>query len=45
LLAIKINKDLGYAGVEIDESKIISLGNKIYWMFCLIDRNTKEAII
>jgi len=45
LLAVRINKDLGYANVEIDESKIISSGNEIYWMFGLIDRNTKEERI
>ena len=45
MLAVRINKDLGYANVEIDESKIISSGNEIYWMFGLIDRNTKEERI
>ena len=35
--------DLGYPSVEIDESKIISSGYEIYWMFGIIDRNTKEA--
>ena len=43
LLGIEINKDLGYSSVEIDESKIISSGNLIFWMFGVIDRNTKEA--
>ena len=37
--------ELGYSAVEIDESKILSSGNLIYWMFGLIDRNTKEARI
>ena len=43
LLGIKINPDLGYSSVEIDESKIISSGNLIFWMFGIIDKNTKEA--
>ena len=30
LLGIKINPDLGYSSVEIDESKIISSGNLIF---------------
>jgi hypothetical protein len=33
LLDVKINIDLGYASVEIDESKIISSGYEIDWMF------------
>ena len=45
MLAVKINKDLGYARVEIDERKKISSGKDIYWMFSLIDRNTKEERI
>ena len=43
LLGLEINMDLGYPSVEIDESKIISSGYEIYWMFSIIDRNTKEA--
>ena len=43
LLGIEINPKLGYSSVEIDENKIISSGNLIYWMFGVIDRNTKEA--
>ena len=43
LLGLKINNNLGYSSVEIDESKIISSGNLIFWMFGIIDRNTKEA--
>ena len=43
LLDIEINKDFGYSFVEIDESKIISSGNLIFWMFGVIDRNTKEV--
>lgn len=34
-----------YGSVEIDESEIIGNGNEIYWMFGLIDRNKKEALI
>ena len=30
-------------GWSKDESKIISSNNLIYWMFGVIDRNTKEA--
>ena len=44
-IGIEINYELGYSAVEIDESKILSSGNLIYWMFGLIDRNTKEARI
>ena len=43
LLGVIINPELGYGSVEIDESKIISSNNLIYWMFGVIDRNTKEA--
>ena len=43
LLGLEINMDLGYPSVEIDESKIISSGYEIYWMFSIIDRTTKEA--
>ena len=45
LLGIKINGDLGYSSVEIDESKVISSSNEIWWMFGFIDRQTKEARI
>jgi hypothetical protein len=45
LIGIKINDNLGYSSIEIDESKIISSGQEIYWMFDLIDMNTKEASI
>ena len=45
LLGIEINQNLGYPSVEIDESKIISSGNLIFWMFGVIDRNTKEASV
>ena len=45
LLGIAINSDLGYASVEIDESKIISSGKLIFQMFDLIGRNTKDARI
>ena len=45
LLGIEINSDLGYPSVEIDESKIISSGNLIFWMFGLIDLNTKDTRI
>ena len=43
LLGIEINQNLGYPSVEIDESKIISSGNLIFWMFGVIDRNTKRS--
>ena len=43
LLRIEINPELVYPTVEIDESKIISSGNEIYWIFGIIDCNTKEA--
>ena len=43
LLRIEINPELVYPTVEIDESKIISSGNEINWMFGIIDHNTKEA--
>ena len=43
LLGIEINTELGYAAVERDDSKIISSHNEIYWMFSIVDRNTKEA--
>lgn len=42
LLYIEINPYFGYPAVEIDESKIISWGKEIYWMFCAIDSNTKN---
>ena len=35
--------DIGYTSVEIDESEIIGNINTVYWMFGIIDRNTKEA--
>jgi len=35
LLEIEFNTKLGYVAIEIDESKIISSHNEIYWM-CLI---------
>jgi len=35
----KINPKLGYSSVEIDESKIISSGNLIFWIFGIINRN------
>ena len=31
--------------MEIDESEIVGNGQMIYWMFGIIERNTKEAII
>ena len=43
LLATEINPELEYASVEIAESKIISSSNEIYWMFEIIDRQTKDA--
>ena len=45
LLGIEINTSLSYSSVEIDESKIISSNNEIYWMFGIVDRQTKEARI
>ena len=45
LIGIQINDKVGYASIEIDESKIISQGNTIYWMFGCIDRNTKEVAL
>ena len=45
LLGITINGNLGYSSVEIDESKVISSSNEIWWMFGIIDRQTKEARI
>ena len=35
----------GYASIGIDESKIIENNNTIYWMFGVICRATKEALI
>ena len=42
-LGIEINQNLGYSLIEIDKSKIISSGNLNFWMFEIIDRNTKKA--
>ena len=42
-IGVEINDKLGYASIEIDERKIISQGNEIYWMFGSIDCNTKQA--
>lgn len=42
LLYIEINPYFGYPAVEIDENKIISWDNEIYWMFSAIDSNTKN---
>ena len=44
-LEVEINPEFGYRAVEIDESKIISSGIDIYWMFFLVDRNNKEVRI
>ena len=44
-LLVEYISDGGYASVEIDESEVIGNGNEIYWMFGIIDRNTKEARI
>ena len=35
----------GFSTIEIDESSILMDSNMIYWMFGLIQRNTKEACI
>ena len=43
LLGIQINTNLGYSSIEIDESKIISSDNLIYWMLGLEDSNTNEV--
>ena len=43
LLGIQINTNLGFPSVELDEIKIISNREEIYWMFWIIDRNIKEA--
>ena len=45
LLTLEINPELGYPSLEIDESKIISSVNEIFWMFGLIDRQMNEAQI
>ena len=42
-LRIEINTKLGYCSVEIEESKTISSSNEIYWMYGIVDHNTKEA--
>ena len=42
-LRIEINTKLGYGSVEIEESKTISSSNEIYWMYGIVDHNTKEA--
>ena len=44
-LGVEINTSLCYSSVEIDESKIISSDDEIYWIFGLVDRQTKEARI
>lgn len=43
LIGVEINERLGYSSIEIDESKIISHANEIFWMFGCIDRNSKKA--
>ena len=45
LLSIKINPELGYPSAEIDKNKIISFDKEIYWIFGLIDRQTKDSRI
>ena len=40
-LGIEINENLGYTSVEIDENKIISSQNEIYWMFGIIVETQK----
>lgn len=35
----------GYSSVEIDESKIINNSNIIYWIFGLIERQSKEPSV
>ena len=44
-LGIEIIIYLGYSAVEIDESKIISSNNEIYWMFSIVELQTKVARI
>ena len=44
MLAEEPNEE-GYSTIEIDESCIIDNSNVVYWMFGLIQRNTKEAHI
>ena len=43
LIGVVINDKFGYSSVEIDESKIISQGNEIFWIFGCIDRNIKQT--
>ena len=43
LMGVVINDNLRYASIEIDENKIISSDNEIFWILGLIDRNKKEA--
>ena len=45
LLDVEIKAILRFPSVEIDERKIICQGNEIYWVFGIIDRNSKEAPI
>ena len=33
----------GYGSVEIDESEIIGNSNTGYWMFGIVNKNTKDA--
>ena len=42
LIGVEINERLGYSSIEIDESKIISHTNEIFWMFSCIDRIPKK---
>ena len=38
-----LDNELNYSSVKKVENKIISFHNKIYWMFIIINLNTKEA--
>lgn len=42
LIGVEINERFGSSSIEIDENKIISHANEIFWMFGYIDRNSKK---
>lgn len=41
----KVNVELRYSSIEIDESKIVGNAEHIFWMFGMVDRMNKDWIV